>query len=202
MGWLSPVEGTGFENQQGSNPLASSNLAPTALCRVSKTAVVMNIALPVADSYAIAAAALALGFIVLAFLHIDLRRKWHAVFGKKTMTRVEALGEVLRREMNLEERVSRLEPRLAALESIAPDAIRKIGFIRFNPFENTGGDQSFALALLDGRENGVIISSLYTREGVRVYAKEIADGTSKHPLSGEEKQALGRAMKGPNSPIP
>src|SRR3989344_3331232 len=156
----------------------------------------MNISILTANPYAIVAGALPLGLIVLAFLHIDLRRKWHAIFGKRATTRAEALEEVMRREMRLDERVTRFEPRLVALEHIAPAAIRKVGFIRFNPFTNTGGDQSFALALLDGNKNGVIISSLYTREGVRVYAKEVAGGTSKHPLSDEERQALERAMNG------
>jgi len=156
----------------------------------------------VANPYAIIAAGCSCGIIVLAFLHIDLRRKWRAIFGKKAMTRVEALEEFLRREMKLDERVARFETRVEALERIAPATIRKVGFIRFNPFENTGGDQSFALALLDGSENGVIISSLYTREGVRVYAKEIAAGASKHPLSDEEKQALERARKGPGTLAP
>ena len=67
--------------------------------------------------------------------------------------------------------------------------------MRFNPFEDTGGDQSFALALLDRENNGIIISSLYGREGTRVYAKAVDHGTPKHAISEEEREALERASR-------
>ena len=62
-------------------------------------------------------------------------------------------------------------------------AIGKQALIRFNPFGDTGGDQSFVLALLDNHNNGVIISSVHARTGTRVYAKEITNGLSKYNLS-------------------
>lgn len=73
-------------------------------------------------------------------------------------------------------------------------ALTKIGMIRFNPFNDTGGDQSFCLAALDSHDNGFIISSIHARTGTRVYAKEIAGGKSKHNLSDEESIALKRAL--------
>jgi len=70
-------------------------------------------------------------------------------------------------------------------------SIHKIGLLRFNPFREIGGDQSFALALLDDENSGAIISSLYSREGVRIYSKSIQKGESiKHPLTEEEKRAI------------
>ena len=51
--------------------------------------------------------------------------------------------------------------------------IQKIGLVRFNPFKDTGGDQSFILSLVDGNNTGVIISGLYARSGTRWYAKKI-----------------------------
>lgn len=75
----------------------------------------------------------------------------------------------------------------------------KIGLVRYNPFKDVGGDQSFALAMLNGKNNGVTLNSLYTRDGSRVYAKSIVGGKSdKHPLTDEEKQAIELAMKEPN----
>ncbi|MCX6765452.1 MAG: DUF4446 family protein [Candidatus Moranbacteria bacterium] len=69
--------------------------------------------------------------------------------------------------------------------------LHKIGVIRFNPFKDIGGDQSFAIALLDGKNSGIVISSLHTREGTRVYAKPVIRGESKkYPLTEEEKQAI------------
>lgn len=69
--------------------------------------------------------------------------------------------------------------------------IQKIGLLRFNPFKDTGGDQSFILALLDGQDTGVVISGLYSRAGTRWYAKKIKEGKGvEHELSDEEKQAI------------
>lgn len=72
--------------------------------------------------------------------------------------------------------------------------IQKIGLIRFNPFKDTGGDQSFILSLIDGNNTGVIISGLYARSGTRWYAKKVVRGKSlEHELSNEEKMALKEA---------
>ena len=68
--------------------------------------------------------------------------------------------------------------------------IKRAGVVRFNPFADAGSNMSFAIALLDGHDNGIVISSLHSREGTRVYAKSIESGQSKHLLTGEEKQAI------------
>lgn len=79
------------------------------------------------------------------------------------------------------------------LEKMAQESIQKVGVIRFNPFKETGGDQSFAIALLDKKDNGLVISSLFSREGTRVYSKPIKTGQSEYPLSQEEEKALRQA---------
>jgi len=72
--------------------------------------------------------------------------------------------------------------------------IQKIGLIRFNPFKDTGGNQSFILSLVDGHDTGVVISGLYARTGTRWYAKRVAKGKSlEHELSDEERRALKEA---------
>ena len=69
--------------------------------------------------------------------------------------------------------------------------IQKVGLERFNPFKDTGGDQSFVLALVDKEDTGVIISSLHTRTGTRWYAKKVMKGKgSEYELSDEEQKAL------------
>lgn len=73
-------------------------------------------------------------------------------------------------------------------------AVKKIGIVRFNPFNNTGGDQSFAIALLNSKNSGIVISSLYLREGTRVYAKPIDSLKSTYPLSKEEEEAIKKAL--------
>lgn len=82
----------------------------------------------------------------------------------------------------------------AKLHTQSQFAISKQALIRFNPFGDTGGDQSFVLVLLDNHNNGVIISSVHARTGTRVYAKEIAKGLSKYNLSDEETVALQKAL--------
>jgi hypothetical protein len=74
-------------------------------------------------------------------------------------------------------------------------AAQKISIVRFNPFGDTGGDQSFSLAVLDAHESGYILSSIHGREGTRVYVKPIDFGESKYPLSVEEQKALKQASK-------
>lgn len=74
-------------------------------------------------------------------------------------------------------------------------AVQKVGMLRFNPFGNEGGNQSFAVALLDNYDSGVIILSLYSRDGVRIYAKPVKEGKSEYQLSKEEEEALQIAMK-------
>lgn len=141
-------------------------------------------------------AAFALIALILGWFIYDLHRKWRRMFGRRTSPAAGgALGEALERMVKVERRLDSVEPRLDTLETIGQIAVQKVGFLRFNPFADTGGDQSFALALLDRENNGLVLSSLYTREGVRVYAKEIKNGSSTHQLSGEEKKVLEQAMK-------
>jgi len=72
--------------------------------------------------------------------------------------------------------------------------IQKVGLIRFNPFKDTGGDQSFILSLVDGKGAGVVISGLYSRSGTRWYAKRVVNGKGvDYELSEEEKKSLKEA---------
>jgi len=72
--------------------------------------------------------------------------------------------------------------------------IQKIGFVRFNPFPQTGGDQSFCLALLDEKDSGFVLSSLHSRDTTRFYAKTIKSGKGDgYDLSKEEGRAVSRA---------
>lgn len=86
----------------------------------------------------------------------------------------------------------------AETESIKLDSLRavqKVSLIRYNPFEQTGGDQSFSLCLLDGKDNGFLLTALHTRDRTRVYTKTIVAGESKTELSREEDKLLKQAKK-------
>ncbi len=133
--------------------------------------------------------------IVLAVVLIDLRRRFMKLFNAKVPdTHAEMLTQLLHRAELSERDIASLRSRVEALEDIGRMSFQKIGFIRFNPFADTGGDQSFALALLDHENNGMVISSLYNREGTRIYAKAIDHGISRQALSEEEKEVLQQAM--------
>lgn len=77
------------------------------------------------------------------------------------------------------------------LNSRVHNCVQKVGVVRYNPFDEVGGDLCFALAMLDERNNGVVLNSIYSREGCYTYAKPILDGKSeKYKLASEEEQAL------------
>jgi hypothetical protein len=105
----------------------------------------------------------------------------------------DVLGAHLDRVHVLGREVERLIARTGRLESSAPRAFQRVGLVRFNPFEDTGGNQSFALALLDAEGNGWVLSSLHARSGTRVYAKAIHEGRSEGALSEEEAAAIKQA---------
>jgi hypothetical protein len=90
-----------------------------------------------------------------------------------------------------------LAARSAVVESRGRRAIQRVGLVRYNPFEDTGGNQSFALALTDANGDGLIVSSLHARTGTRVYAKAVTAGRSDSALSAEEAEALRIALATP-----
>jgi hypothetical protein len=90
-----------------------------------------------------------------------------------------------------------LAARSAILEANGRRAIQRVALVRFNPFEETGGNQSFALALTDAGGDGFVVSSLHARSGTRLYAKTIVAGRSDAALSAEEAEALRQALATP-----
>jgi hypothetical protein len=90
-----------------------------------------------------------------------------------------------------------LEKYLTTVEKRLKKSVQGIHTVRFNPFKGTGGggNQSFATAFLNEDSNGVVISSLYSREHVSVYSKPVKNGSSEFELSLEEKEAIADARK-------
>jgi hypothetical protein len=85
---------------------------------------------------------------------------------------------------------------LQKLKESGQHHVQQITLKRFNPFGDTGGDQSFILAMLDGNKDGVVITSLHSRENTRFYVKSIKGGGSlDHPLSDEEQKIISRKGK-------
>lgn len=143
------------------------------------------------------------GVVVLAVLVGNLvwlarlNRRFKTIFqGGKAKNLEEALTMLGRELGEVNAGLKAAEAHIGTLESRAQHNIQHVGVIRFNPFREAGGDQSFSIALLDEAHDGVVISSLYSRDGVRVYAKPIAGGASTYQLSKEEQQALKKALYG------
>jgi hypothetical protein len=105
------------------------------------------------------------------------------------------LGDHLAKVLETGRELDELSARSAVLEANARRALQRVGLVRFNPFEDTGGNQSFAVALLDANGDGFVLSSLHSRAGTRVYAKTVSAGRSDATLSGEEAEALRLALE-------
>ena len=108
-----------------------------------------------------------------------------------------SLGELVAGQANrldaARAEVEKLRQEVRALDASMARSVQHVGLVRYNPFEDTGGDQSFALALLDRVGNGVIISSLHGRTATRFYAKAVKAGQPGLSLSEEEALALKQA---------
>ena len=139
-----------------------------------------------------------LGIILLAFNALVLmkfrkiNRKSREFFSGKKGKDLESLILKHSKEIKgLDNEIQELFNISNKIHKLSRQSLHKVGVIRFNPFKDVGGNQSFSIALLDGKNSGLVISSLYTRAGARIYAKPITKGGSKkHPLTEEEKQAI------------
>lgn len=105
------------------------------------------------------------------------------------------LADLLFRFRRLKEDFDRISRELEKLKSEGKFSIQKVGLVRFNPFKEIGGNQSFSLALLDGNDCGIVISSLYSSQENRFYGKTIKNGKSEYSLSKEEKEAIKMAQE-------
>lgn len=106
------------------------------------------------------------------------------------------LGETMASIKKSENEVNELKERLEELKTDSLKHVQKVGLIRYNPFADTGGNQSFVLALLDGADNGFVITSLHSREATRVFAKPVVAGKeTDFEFSKEETLAVAEAKK-------
>ena len=128
----------------------------------------------------------------LAYLELRLRR----VFGGKRPGDLEEVLRAVAKELReLDASRDEVEKYLETVEKRLRRSVQHVGIVRFNPFEDAGGDQSFAIAVLDESKNGLVISSLYGRGMSRIYAKPLEKAASRYQLSEEEKRAIAEALK-------
>jgi hypothetical protein len=93
------------------------------------------------------------------------------------------------------ETVRALQAETRRMDHTLAHAFQWMGMVRYNPFRNTGGDQSFVWAIVDGQGNGLVLSSMHSRESTRLYAKPLHEWTSMYPLTEEEQEAIDRAAQ-------
>jgi hypothetical protein len=86
-------------------------------------------------------------------------------------------------------------------EGLLDGAVRRVGLVRYDAFEDVGGRLSFSCALLDARGNGVVVTSINGRQDTRVYAKPIVEGRSHYNLSIEEEEAIRQALEAPREAV-
>jgi len=155
----------------------------------------------VSDETAISVALVALGVAALSLLvAIWLLIRTHrltqlAAFRPEAPASLQdAVERDAQRVDQLSRRVDDVAAGLTPVEARSSLALQRVGVVRFNPFEDTGGQQSFALTVLDARGSGVVVSSLHSRQATRVYLKHVGDGHSDAALSHDEAEAIRRAL--------
>lgn len=156
------------------------------------------------DNYLLILSAITLilfiGFLVVLISNIKLNNRY-----KKFM---EKLGNGKNLEEDLENfmyKVDRVERQNAEITNFCKDldediskCIQKVGIVRYSAFKDTGSDLSFAVALLDEKNSGVVFNGIYSREMSNIYAKPVENGNSKYTLSEEEVEAIDKAVKSNN----
>jgi hypothetical protein len=115
------------------------------------------------------------------------------MFKKKEKQEPENMQDILKAFEGLKLESEKTRKELQKMREISKNCLYKFSVIRYNPFSNIGGDQSFSIAILNGEDDGLVITSLLTSEGTRVYTKPIKKGASEYELSGEEKKAIEQA---------
>ena len=145
---------------------------------------------------ALAILGLAAWLLVLQRSESRLRSRLRRILSDNGSTGLdEVLAGQASRIEQLATRVDALTALQRELETSTGRSLQKVGVVRFNPFQDSGGDQSFAIALLDQRGSGVVVSSLHGRAETRIFAKQVINGRSTHSLSDEEQQAIREALK-------
>lgn len=139
------------------------------------------------------------GFIaVVIFLLIRIfildKRLTVLLSGKRAGDFESVIDEFVKTARRLDERTRLIAQEIDSINERLAKALQRVELIRFNPFRDQGGNQSFASCLMDEEGNGLVISSLYSRDKVSVYAKPLKAGKSDYELSQEEKEVIAKAL--------
>lgn len=139
---------------------------------------------------------LALWLVVLTGWIIYREVGFRRFFGKVKSSDVRKLIEsLLEHTSSTDDTIKKVTQVVEQIQRKDLKHIQKVGLVRFSPFRDVGGNQSFALALLSSEDTGVVLTGLNNRESTRLYIKDVVRGASRSELSREEKQALEAAKR-------
>ena len=140
---------------------------------------------------------LTIGFISILYSNIKLKNKYNKFM--KKIGNGKNIEEDLENYMYRVERVERQNAEIISycknLDDEVAKCIQKVGMVRYSAFKDTGSDLSFAVAMLDENNDGVVFNGIYSREMSNIYAKPVKNGVSECTLSEEEKEAIRRAIE-------
>lgn len=129
--------------------------------------------------------------IILIILFFKLSKRLKKISAGKNASSLENIiienNELIQK---IEQRQTEHTEKIKHIELELTKTIKNISVVRFDALGDLGGKQSFAIGLTDSNKTGVVISSMYTRGSMNVFAKEITKGISKHNLTNEEKQVI------------
>ena len=140
---------------------------------------------------------LTIGFISILYSNIKLKNKYNKFM--KKIGNGKNIEEDLENYMYRVERVERQNAEIISycknLDDEVAKCIQKVGIVRYSAFKDTGSDLSFAVAMLDENNDGVVFNGIYSREMSNIYAKPVKKGVSEYTLSEEEKEGIRRAIE-------
>lgn len=140
---------------------------------------------------------LTIGFISILYSNIKLKNKYNKFM--KKIGNGKNIEEDIENYMYRVERVERQNAEIISycknLDDEVAKCIQKVGMVRYSAFKDTGSDLSFAVAMLDENNDGVVFNGIYSREMSNIYAKPVKNGGSEYTLSEEEKEAIRRAIE-------
>ena len=139
---------------------------------------------------------LLIGFIVMLARFSSLNRKYNNFMKKiRSSDNLEEDLEVYMAKVEkVEKHNTKISKHVKEIEYNLTKCIQKVGIVRYSAFKDTGSDLSFALALLDENDNGVVLNGIYSREMSNIYAKPVQKGQSTYTISEEEAQAIEKAI--------
>lgn len=130
--------------------------------------------------------------VILSYVVFKLRNHYYNLISRSRKQKLdEILDSLLEQDKKNFDEVELLKKEFKTQFELSRFHLQKVGLIRFNPFDRAGGEQSFVIAFLDSRDNGIILNFIYTRDGLRVYTKKVKEGKGEeYDLSEEEKKAI------------